>query len=101
MTRACVARSAGCHIPARWTGRGLGSDDAMLIAVVVATGRDPDLVANDLVDESVLVGDTPRPETLEVAQQLGLPDSLVAVARDVSNERVDPFQDLPILCLPP
>ena len=71
-------------------------------AVVIAAGRDPHLIANDLVHQAMLVGDAPRPVAGEVMLQcLGLPRPWSAMARDVPDEGIDAFQDPPVLRLPP
>ena len=60
-----------------------------LVAVVVAARRGTDLVVDDLVDESVLVGDASRPVAVEaVLEGFGLADAVVAGARDVLEQRV-------------
>lgn len=70
--------------------------------MVVAACGHPDLIFGDLVDEPVLVGDPAGPVALEpMFEWLGCADALVAVAFDVLDQGVDPFEDLPVLGLPP
>jgi len=67
---------------------------------VIPTGRNPDLVVSDLVDQPVLVCDPPKPEALEpVLQQLA--DTLVSVALDIVDQLIDAFENLSVLSLPP
>lgn len=69
---------------------------------MVAARGDPDLIAGDLVDQSMLIGDATRPVALEaMLERLGLADALVAVPLDVLEQIVDPFEDLAVLGLPP
>src|SRR5450756_34894 len=75
-------------------------------AVVVTAGGDADLVACDLVDEAVLVGDPPRPVPVQaVLERLGFADPLVrgptgGAAGDVLEQFVDPLDDASVLGLP-
>ena len=70
--------------------------------VVVAAGSDADLVVDDLVDESMLVGDASRPVSSEVILQgFGLSDAFVSIAHDVLDQRIDSLQHLTVLPLPP
>src|SRR5450830_596494 len=74
--------------------------------VAKAAGRDPDLVADDLVDQAVLVGDAPRPVPVQaMLERLGLADSLMGrvltgASRDVLEQLVDPLEDPAVLDLP-
>ena len=69
---------------------GLPDMPQIALPVVVAAGGDPDLVAGDLVDEAVLVGDSSGPVAGEVVlERLRFTDAFVAVALDVSKERID------------
>src|SRR5450756_790735 len=75
-------------------------------AVVVTAGGDADLVVCDLVDEAVLVGDSPGPVPVQpVLEGLGFTDPLVrgptgGAAGDVLEQFVDPLDDPPVLGLP-
>src|SRR6266540_1450284 len=68
----------------------------------MTAGRNPNLVARELVDESVFVSDAARPVALEaMLQSLGFADAFVPVRTDVFDQSVDAFEQLPILGLPP
>src|SRR5664280_2470759 len=80
-----------------WLSGGLGS-----VFVVIPTGSYANLVVCGLVDEAVLVCDASRPVALRpMSEWLGLTDSVVAVAGDVLDQGVDPFERLAVLTLPP
>ncbi len=72
------------------------------MAVVVAAGRDPDLVIGDLVDRPVFICDAAKPVAGKVVfEGFGLADAFVAVTDDVLAQLVDAFEDLAVLGLPP
>src|ERR1019366_4428990 len=76
---------------------GLGS-----VFVVIPTGSYANLVVSGLVDEAVLVCDASRPIALKpMSEWLRLTDPVVAVASDVLDQGVDPFERLAVLTLPP
>ena len=73
-----------------------------LVAVVVSARRDADLVAMQLVDQSMFVADTARPEPMEAMfEGFGFTDALVASPFDVVDKRVDSPEDPAVLGLPP
>lgn len=54
-------------------------------------------ILEDLADQSVLIGDPPRPEAAEVVlERFGLADAFIAVALDVLEKPVDALEDLPM-----
>src|ERR1035437_2185666 len=76
---------------------GLGS-----VFVVIPTGSYANLVVSGLVDEAVHVCDASRPIALKpMSEWLRLTDPVVAVASDVLDQGVDPFERLAVLTLPP
>ena len=75
-------------------------------SVVVSAGGDPNLILGNLVDNSVLIGDSARPLAGEVMfWRLGLAHTFVSVPDDVLGQQVDPidpgFADSPRECVPP
>jgi hypothetical protein len=71
-------------------------------AVVIGARGDTELVIDDLVDETVFVGDSVRPEPVEAMfERFGLPDPRAAMPLDVLDEEVDSLEALAILRLPP
>jgi hypothetical protein len=73
-----------------------------LTAIVVAACGDADFAARQLVNESVLIGDSSRPISGEiVTERFGLADSFIAIAHDIRNQGLDAPENLSILCLPP
>jgi hypothetical protein len=69
---------------------------------VESTGRNANLVAVDLVDETMLVGDAPRPVVVKAGlQRLRLADALIAASGDLAQKSVDPLENLSIRRLPP
>ena len=54
-------------------------------------------ILEDLADQSVLIGDPPRPEAAEVVlERFGLDDAFISVALDVLEKPVDALEDLPV-----
>jgi hypothetical protein len=69
---------------------------------VIPTSSYADLVVSGPVDEAALVCDASEPVTLKpVSKWLGLTNPVVAVASDVLDQIVDPFERLAVLTLPP
>lgn len=61
-----------------------------------------DVVVSHLVYETMLFGDSAQLVVSKViAQGLGFPDTLIAISHDVLDEKINPFEDLPVLTLPP
>ena len=68
----------------------------MALPVVVAAGGNTNFLADEFVYQAVLVGDASGPVAGEVVlERLRFTDALVAVALDVSKERIDPLEDKP------
>ena len=64
-----------------------------LRSVVVATGCDPDLVADEFVHEAVFGVDAPGPVAVEVVlKRFGLTDARITVTDDVTNKQVDALE---------
>jgi hypothetical protein len=64
-------------------------------AVVVAADGDVDFVIDDLVDQSVFIGDAARPVAVKsVFERFWFPDAFVAVVVDILDQSVDPLEDL-------
>jgi hypothetical protein len=79
-----------------------GCRGAALSAIVVTACGDAHFAARELVDESVLIGDTSRPISGEIVlERFGLADSFIAVAHYILNQGVDAPENPPILRLPP
>ena len=71
------------------------------LAVVQSALRDANRVVNDLVHQAMFSGDAPGPVTVKsVFERFGFSDALVAVARNVDDQHVDPPEHLPVLALP-
>lgn len=72
------------------------------LPVMVPTCSNQGFVSRYFIYETMFFCDSARPISREVvAQGLGFPNSLVAVSGDVLDEKVDPFEDLSVLTLPP
>lgn len=79
---------------------GIGLGDCLTL-IVIPKLRDENRVALDLIDNPVLVIDAPRPVAREgVFQWLRLAEPAERLSLNVSDESVDPRQDLPVDPLP-
>lgn len=85
----------------RRIGRNRVARGTELSAVVIAALGDPDLVVDHLVDESALIGNSPRPVPLKaVFEGLGFTNAVIAVSLNILNQLIDASQNFAVFSLP-